>query len=96
MKQLDLEKFFKTIITSKDVIHGKPDPEPYLLTAKKLDVKCENCIVLEDSKNGVQSAISAGMKCIAITNTEDRNKLTKADHIIDSYSALTDTFIQNV
>ena len=96
VSQLDIKKFFKIIVTSKDVIHGKPDPEPYFLTAKKLNVKCENCLVLEDSENGVQSAISAGMKCIAIPNTEKRDKLKKADHIIDSYPALTDSFIQNI
>jgi HAD superfamily hydrolase (TIGR01509 family) len=96
VRQLNLKKFFQTIVTSKDVVHGKPDPEPYFLTAKKLNVKCENCLVLEDSENGVQSAISAGMKCVAITNTEDQNNLTKADRIIDTYTILTDTFIQNV
>lgn len=96
VSQLNLEKFFKIIVTSKDVIHGKPDPEPYFLTAKKINVKCENCLVLEDSENGVQSAISAGMKCIAITNTEDPIKLSKADRIIDNYAALTDAFIQNI
>jgi len=94
--QLDIKKYFKIIVTSKDVVHGKPDPEPYFLTAKKLNVKCENCLVLEDSENGVQSAISAGMKCIAIPNTENRDKLGKADRIIDTYTLLTDDFIQNV
>jgi HAD superfamily hydrolase (TIGR01509 family) len=96
IRQLDIKKFFKIVVTSKDVVHGKPDPEPYLLTAKKLNVKSENCLVLEDSQNGVQSAIAAGMKCIAIPNTEKRDKLKKADQIIDSYSIITDTFIQNV
>ena len=96
VSQLDIKKFFKIIVTSKDVVHGKPDPEPYFLTAKKLNVKCGNCLVLEDSENGVQSAISAGMKCVAIPNTEDRSKLTKADCIIYNYIQLTDDFIQNV
>jgi len=94
--QLNIKKYFQVIVTSKDVIHGKPDPEPYFLTVKKLKVKYENCLVLEDSENGVQSAISAGMKCIAISNTEAPVKLKKASKIIDSYSILTDTFIQNV
>lgn len=96
ISQLEIKKYFKIIVTSKDVVHGKPDPEPYILTAKKLKVNCENCLVLEDSENGVQSAVTAGMKCVAITTTEDPNKLTKADIIIDDYSELTDDFIQNV
>ncbi len=93
VNELKIKKFFKIIITAKDVIHGKPHPEPYLLTAEKLNVTCEECLVLEDSENGVQSAISAGMKCIAITNTEDPINLLKADQIIDSYTSITKGFI---
>lgn len=96
VNQLDIKKYFQTIVTSKDVVHGKPLPEPYLLTANRLMVQPENCLVIEDSENGVQSAISAGMKCIAISNTEDPKKLIKADIIIDSYKVITEEFIKNI
>ena len=94
--KLEIEDLFKIIVTSKDVEHGKPHPEPYFLTAEKLNVRCEDCLVIEDSENGIRSAKAAGMKCIAITNTEHPNKLTKADRIVDNYSLLTDVYIQNV
>jgi len=94
MDQLRLKKYFKVIVTSKDVKHGKPNPEPYLLTAKKLNVKSENCLVIEDSKNGIQSAKKAGMVCVAIPNTEDSSKLIEADQIIENYEILTNRFIQ--
>ncbi len=94
--KLEIKDLFKIIVTSKDVVHGKPHPEPYLLTAKKINVRCEDCLVIEDSENGIQSAKTAGMKCVAITNTEDYKKLIKADRIIDNYSLLTDVYIQNV
>jgi len=94
--QLGIKDLFKVIVTSKDVLQGKPDPEPYLLTADKLNVACKSCLVIEDSENGIQSAKKAGMKCVAITNTENPNKLTNADRIIDNYSLLTDAYIQNV
>ncbi len=96
VNQLGIKDLFKVIVTSKDVVHGKPDPEPYLLTADKLNVACESCLVIEDSENGIRSAKKAGMKCVAISNTENPNKLTLADRIIDNYSLLTDTYIQNV
>ncbi len=96
VNQLGIKDLFKVIVTSKDVLQGKPDPEPYLLTADKLNVACKSCLVIEDSENGIQSAKKAGMKCIAIPNTENPNKLTNADRIIDNYSLLTDTYIQNV
>ena len=43
----------------------KPDPEIYLLAAQKLGVPPEECLVLEDSSNGVQAAVAAGMNVIA-------------------------------
>ncbi len=96
VNQLDIKNMFKAIITSKDVKHGKPMPEPYLLTAERLEVKPENCLVIEDSENGVQSAKLAGMKCVAISNTENPKKLRKADKIIGSYKVITEDFIENI
>ncbi len=94
--QLDIGRFFKIMVTAEDVKNGKPDPEPYLLTAEKLGVNCDECLVIEDSENGVQSVKSAGMKCIAITNTEKPNHLQLADRIVDKYSEITEAFIRNL
>ena len=94
--QLKLKNRFKIIVSSNDVKRGKPDPEPYLLTAKKLGVLCKNCAVIEDSENGIKSAIAAGMKCIAIPNTENRDKLKLANCIIDDYSEITDELLQSL
>jgi len=96
MSKLQIGKLFKTMVSAKDVKYGKPDPEPYLLTAEKLGVNCEDCLVIEDSENGVRSAKSAGMKCIAITNSENRDTLQLADRVIDHYSEINEAFIQNV
>lgn len=90
---LEIKKLFKTIVSSQDVVYGKPHPEPYLLTAQKLDVDVNQCLVIEDSENGIKSAKQAGMICIAIPNTEDRNKLIEADRVIATYSEVTDGFI---
>lgn len=46
--------------------HGKPDPECYLLASKQLGVAAENCLVLEDSNNGMRSALSAGCQAIMV------------------------------
>ncbi len=96
ISQLDIGRYLKTIVTADDVKNGKPDPEPYLLTAEKLDVNCNDCLVIEDSENGVQSAKSAGMKCIAITNSEHPDKLQLADRIIIKYSEITESLIQSL
>lgn len=82
--------FFETIVTGEDIHHGKPDPEPYVLTASKLDLSVSECIVIEDSINGVLSGKAAGCQVIAITTTFPREALLKAgaDFIIDSFSEL--------
>lgn len=82
--------FFDAIITGEDIVKGKPDPEPYLITAARLGLKPEECIVIEDSINGVRSGKAAGCTTIALTTTfpvEDL-KAAGADFIIDSFSEL--------
>ena len=96
MDALNIGNLFEVLVTSRDVIHGKPHPEPYLLTAEKLNVPFNKCLVIEDSENGVKSAKSAGMKCIAISNTENPDKLGLADWIIEDYSEITDDLIQKI
>ncbi|MBD0776783.1 HAD family phosphatase [Maribacter sp. ANRC-HE7] len=90
---LRLHKYFKVVVTSKDVTKGKPDPEPYLLTADKLGVPTVECLVIEDSENGVKSAKAAGMACVAITNSEKPDQLVLADRIVSTYSEITVDFI---
>lgn len=94
MDKLQIGELFKAKVTAEDVLHGKPDPEPYLLTAKRLGVDCQNCLVIEDSENGVRSAKAAGMQCVAITNTEKASNLKLADHIVDHYSEIADILLK--
>jgi HAD superfamily hydrolase (TIGR01509 family) len=63
---LDLKKYFNVIISADDIGKSKPEPDIFLATAKRLNVNPENCIVIEDSKHGVEAAKRAFMRCIAI------------------------------
>lgn len=82
--------YFETIITGEDIRLGKPDPEPYLLTAERLGLSPAECVVIEDSINGVLSGKAAGCAVIALTTTFPREDLAKAgaDFIVDSYDEL--------
>ena len=88
IKPLKIENMFKSIACADEVTHGKPDPEIFLLAAKKLKIKPVFCIVIEDSSNGVEAAKRAGMKCVAITTTHKREELKNADKIIDSFKEI--------
>ena len=71
-------------ITGSDVKNKKPHPELFLLAAERMGIEPANCVVIEDAPNGVQAAKAAGAKCIAVTNSTDAAKLSKADLVCDS------------
>lgn len=64
---LSLRGQFNFVAAREDVDRGKPDPEIYLLAARQLESKQEECLVIEDSPNGVNAALAAGMHVIAVT-----------------------------
>ena len=75
------------------VTNNKPHPEPFLMASKKLNIGYDNCLVIENAPLGIISAKKAKMRCIAITNTNNRFILKDADFIIDNFQ---DLFIQNL
>jgi len=84
--KLDFDRFFELKLARDHVKNGKPDPEIYLKAAFTLGAEPEECMVFEDSVVGIKAAKSAGMNCIAITNTYAPEFLKQADLIIDSYN----------
>ncbi len=71
-------------ITGNDIKNKKPHPELFLVAAERMGIEPANCVVIEDAPNGVQAAKAAGARCIAVTNSTDAAKLSKADLICDS------------
>ena len=61
-----LTDYFQAVTTGDEVTKGKPDPEIYLTTCEKLGLSPENCLAVEDSKNGILSARAAGMSVAMI------------------------------
>ncbi|OPJ62363.1 HAD family hydrolase [Clostridium chromiireducens] len=85
VSKFKLENYIEYIISGEEVKHGKPDPDIYIETAKKLRVSPQECIVIEDSRNGVLAAKAAGMKCIGFQNVNSGNQdLSNADVIVHS------------
>ena len=63
---LGIEQWIDLVLTAEEVEHPKPDPEIYLLASRKLDVPPDECLAIEDSVNGVTSALAAGVNVVAI------------------------------
>lgn len=93
---LKINNYFKAIISTDQVKKGKPNPDIFLLAAKKLHVNPNNCVVFEDAPSRVAAAKAAGMKCIAITTTHTKKALEGADKIIDNFSELTIPTLNNL
>lgn len=74
------------MITSTDIVNGKPNPEPFIKGAALLGVPAERCLVFEDVPAGVQAGKAAGAKVIAFTTTVDQSALRQAgaDFILSS------------
>ncbi|GHB77567.1 2-deoxyglucose-6-phosphatase [Psychrosphaera saromensis] len=66
LNKLDIAHYFAVTTSSDQVINGKPNPEVYLATAKKLSVKPEHCLVFEDSITGLTAAIAANMQVAVV------------------------------
>ena len=85
IEKLAIQHYFENIISGEFFKKSKPHPEIFLHTAKTLQVAPENCIVIEDSSNGVIAAKRANMKCIGYRNINSGNQdLSGADFIVDS------------
>jgi HAD superfamily hydrolase (TIGR01509 family) len=87
-----LAQFFRVTVSSEEVARGKPAPDVYLEAARRLEVRPEGCVAIEDSENGIRSAKAAGMRVVAIPNPHYRPRdeaLALADARLDSLAELT-------
>lgn len=95
VQRLELDKYVDVIKGREDVAFVKPNPELYIQAAHDLKVEPEKCLAIEDTTNGAQAAIDAGMDVIVIPHdiTEDLNfdslnilaKNIEAEEIINCY-----------
>lgn len=76
---LHIQQEFDVVVDGNMITHSKPDPEIFLLAARKLGVEPSTCVVFEDAEAGVEAALAAGMKCVGVGSTE---LLGKADKVI--------------
>ena len=87
LKNNNIYDYFEIIVSADEVNNPKPNPETYnrVLDNINTDFNINEIIVIEDSPGGIEAAKSAGLRCIAITNTFDNEELGKADIIVSNY-----------
>src|SRR2546426_4852097 len=84
---------FTAIVSAEDVEEGKPSPEVFRCALGRLrdrvtDLAPEHCLVIEDSRPGVEAARRAGMRCLAVTNSYSATELADADLVVQSLAGI--------
>lgn len=91
LERLKISNAFAVIVTSDDITASKPDPEGYLTAVEKLnqqyadlDLKPENCLVIEDTPSGIEAAKRANMQVVGVANTYPFHMIQRqADWTVD-------------
>lgn len=103
LKRLKLSSLFNPIIAADSVKHGKPDPEGYIRALEGLQnragelLSAESVIAVEDSPKGIAAAKMAGLRCVAVASSFEREELKRADWVVPSLAeADIEDFVINV
>jgi beta-phosphoglucomutase-like phosphatase (HAD superfamily) len=91
-----LDRYVRFVVASGDTPSSKPAPDPYQRAAELHGALPQACLAVEDSKWGIQSAKTAGMRCVGITHTYPSGELETADVIIESLDELTVEMIETL
>jgi HAD superfamily hydrolase (TIGR01509 family) len=90
-----IKHYFDAVVAAEDVKNGKPAPDAYLKALEELNKKYpgknfqpSECLVVEDSKHGVTSAHTAGMKCVAVCTSYTPDELAAADKVVPVLTAV--------
>ncbi|MFV0158136.1 beta-phosphoglucomutase [Empedobacter falsenii] len=93
LEKVNILNYFDDIVDGNDVTNAKPDPEVFIVGAKKANQPNENSIVFEDSVAGIQAANVAGMTSIGIG---DSSVLNEANHNFNNFTEITEEFLMEL
>ena len=86
----EFKGLFDAILTSEDFTASKPDPDCYLKAAERFGVTAEDCVVFEDSFNGLKSGRAAGMTVVGLATTNPAEAIRPlCDQVIRDFTELT-------
>ena len=102
LQHAGVRELFEVIVAAEDVVNGKPDPEPFLKACSLLNatggqtIGPHECLVIEDSIPGVRAAHSAGMRCLAVTNSYSRERLDNADRVVGGLDEVSPSDLEDL
>lgn len=97
LKTIGILEYFDAIVSGMEMENPKPAPDIFLKAAERLNVNPRECIVIEDSRNGVSGAKAAGMACLGFINPNSGNQdLSEADYLFEDFTNIDEAFIRMV
>ena len=95
--RFDLNQYFKAKISGTDLKASKPNPEIFITAAQAAGVPRENCVVIEDSENGIAAAKAAGIFAIAFDSPHSiAQDYQMADHVVQCFSEIQFRLLQKI
>ncbi|MGH9030880.1 MAG: HAD family hydrolase [Acidimicrobiia bacterium] len=99
LEEAQLGRYFVDSVSSEEVARGKPAPDVYVEAARRLQVRPGSCVAVEDSTNGIRSALAASMRVIAIPNRDfppDRDVLARAHRVLAGLAELRPDVVERL
>lgn len=97
VESLGIEKYFEKLVSGETVEHPKPAPDVFLKAVKALDLSVDECIIIEDSGNGVKASVAAGVPVIGFYNPDSGNQdLSKANIVVEGFEEIDFDFVEKV
>jgi beta-phosphoglucomutase len=104
LRRVGLKNHFQVIVSAEDVVQGKPHPEIFVralgemnrLAPGKAPIRSSECLVVEDSKEGILAAQRAGIKCLAVSNSYSAAELKSANAVVASLEEVTIPFLESL
>ena len=104
LQSAGLKNYFQVIVSANDVKEGKPQPEIFVKALQWLNRSLGNaapiapseCLVIEDSKEGIAGARRAAMRCLAVTNSHPAEELRSADAVVTSLAEVTISYLESL
>ncbi|MBQ1192678.1 MAG: GNAT family N-acetyltransferase [Lachnospiraceae bacterium] len=97
IENLNISECFDILVSGQSLQVSKPDPAIFLKTAEAMEIKPSECLVIEDSENGVMAAVNAGIPCIGFINPNSGNQnLSEANAAFESFENLDIDFIKMI
>lgn len=97
LQKLSLEDCFEVVVSGMELEHPKPAPDIFLEAAAQLKLRPEECLVIEDSRNGVLAACAAGMPSLGYLNPNSGNQdLSAADCLCEDFDGIEEDFLRMV